>query len=76
MEKESIALNHIEVVSRFLRDKFYAEHFQIYNLSDSEDVYERISKMSDKQYNYLLVLLNKKKLFKIKKLLDQFLKHL
>jgi len=76
MDKELITLNHRSFLHTILNDKFYFEHFKIYDLSNSEDVTKRLGKLSDKQYRYFLLLLNKKKWFDIKKLLDRYLKHI
>lgn len=75
MEKEYITLNHLGWLIKWIYSEDYKEHFQIYDLSDEEDVRERLSKMTDKQYNYYFMLMSKKKWFSIKDLLDKFLKH-
>jgi Mg/Co/Ni transporter MgtE len=72
---ERISLNHLNQLMKWLYDKVYTEHMVIYNLEDRDDVYERLSKMSDKQYYYFFSLLSKKQWFKIKDLLDNFLTH-
>lgn len=60
---------------KWLYDPFYAEHFSIYDLSDRDDVYDRVLKMSEKEYKFILVMMDKKHLFKIKSCLDRHLKH-
>lgn len=68
-----MTLNNTGQIIRWLEDKFYAEHFSIYNLEDKEDLWERVSKMSDSQYEYIRDLLSKKHWFKIKEILSRYL---
>lgn len=75
MEKEYIPLNQLGQLMKWLEDPVYKEHFVIYDLSNREDVYSRLSKMTYKQYNYFLALFFKNKWFSIKDLLDKFLIH-
>ena len=73
---EKISLNHLSWLFKLMYNQDYKDHLVIYNLEDKEDVYERLSKMTDKQYYYFFMLLSKKKWFDIKKnLLDKFLTH-
>lgn len=75
MERILIHPNHVEVVVNILTDPFNADHFIIYDLSDTEDLYDRIGRMTEKQYSYFKVLWIKNKWFDLKKLLDSFIKH-
>lgn len=69
-EKKLISLNQIVVLKQIL--KYKEEHFNIYNL---EDIYEDVKSMTEKQYKYILYLLGQNHYFKIKQILDNFLKH-
>ena len=71
----NIYLNHIEVITRILENPIYKDHFSIYDLSDKSDLFNRLTKMSEDQYSYFKILLNKKKWFDLKNFLDRFLKH-
>jgi len=75
MEKELISLNHLGWLMTWIYREDYKEHFQIYDLSNKEEVRERLSKMTDRQYSYYLALKANNKWFSIKDLLDKFLKH-
>ena len=71
MLKEPISLNHREVLINILKDKVYSEHTSIYDLSNlSED----LSKLTDKQYSYIIYLLSVKRWVSIKQVLSQVLK--
>lgn len=75
MEKKLISLNQIEVlINKFLKDNAYKEHFVIYDL-EVDDLWSRLGKMTEKQYNYIKILVSQKKWFTIKEILDKFLKH-
>lgn len=67
-----ISLNQRSELIRLLNDKIYAEHFQIYDLTDLS---EKLENMTEKQWFYFLMLLSKKKWFDIKNLLDKFINH-
>lgn len=67
-----ISLNNRNQLMRMLNDKFYADHFQIYDLTNLS---EKLENMSNDQYYYFKVLLSKKKWFDIKNLLDKFINH-
>ena len=76
MDKQPIYINQLShLVKLICDDKFYAEHFVIYDISDREDVWKRLEKMTERQYAYFTALLAKRKWIDIKKLLDNFLKH-
>ncbi len=66
-----IGLNQYHKLREILNDKFYAEHFKIYDTENTE----KLRNMTDKQYRYLVYLMSNKKWFDIKKLLDKFLTH-
>lgn len=60
---------------KWLYDPFYSEHFSIYALGDRDDVYDRVLKMSEKEYKFILVMMHKNHWFKIKSCLDRHLAH-
>lgn len=64
-------IRQYRVLASILRDKFYYDHFKIYDLENLEG----LMKMTDNQYRYFLALFGKRKWFDIKKLLDNFLTH-
>lgn len=71
MEKELIHLNSLSEIKRIVSDPFYSGHTKIYDLTDLS----KLKDMTETQYRYFLMLLNQKKWFDIKKLLDSFLTH-
>lgn len=71
MEKKLIHPNQIYYLKQILKDKFYIDHFKIYDLENMEG----LSNMTEKQWKYFQVLLSKREWFKIKDLLDKFLTH-
>lgn len=70
--KKLISTNQKVALENFLNDPAYKDHLSIYNL---DNAFTSISNMTEKQYKYLLVLFGQKNWFKIKSILDNFLKH-
>lgn len=70
--KKLISTNQKVALENFLNDPTYKDHLSIYNL---DNAFTSISNMTEKQYKYLLVLFEQKNWFKIKSILDNFLKH-
>ena len=78
MDNPRISLNNRSHLVALLTDKVYDEHLKIYDLTNTfegGELTKALSVMSEKQYYYFLYLLANRRWFKIKKLLDQFLKH-
>ena len=69
-EKKLIGLNQIVFLKNLLIYK--KEHFFIY---DTENIYQDLHNMTEKQYKYILFLYGQNHYFKIKQILDNFLKH-
>ena len=69
-EKKLISLNQIGVLKQIL--EYNKEHFNIYDL---QNIYEDVKPMTEKQYKYILYLFGQNHYFKIKQILDNFLKH-
>jgi hypothetical protein len=69
-EKKLIGLNQIYSLEQLF--KYRKEHFDIYNL---ENAFDDLKKMTEKQYKYILYLYGQNHYFKIKQILDKFLKH-
>lgn len=71
---ERIPLNQLSNLMKWLVDEDkHKDHLSIFDLSNRDDVYERLSKMSYKQYKYIFFLLGEKSWFKIKEILSKFL---
>ena len=68
---EPITLNHISELIRILNDPFYEDQTSIFDLLDEDEVYDTLSNLTDKQYNYILYWLNHKRWLAIKQILIQ-----
>ena len=71
MEKKLISTNQKTTLKGILTDKFYADHFKIYDLENLDG----IERMTEGQYRYFLALFSGKSWFKLKQLLDNFINH-
>lgn len=68
MENNKISLNQLSDLRKIFGNN---EHFAIY---DWDEGYDRLKGMSEKQYKFILAMLANKHYFKIKEVLDHFLK--
>jgi hypothetical protein len=67
-EKKLVSLNQISTWLRVMKTN--QDHFGIYDIEDFDEAFEICKKMTEKQYNYLKLLLGKRDYFKIKNILD------
>lgn len=71
MENDRITLNHLSWLMKWIYDPVYQDHFSIYNLDDKDSVYEKLGKLSDKEYSFIISMLSRKHWFKIKEVLSR-----